>query len=74
MVTQKQLVLKYMEDFGSISPLEAFKDLGITRLAARISDLKETGVKINSTTESAISRYGRRVHYSRYTLGGIAND
>jgi len=74
MVTQKQLVLKYMNDFGSISPLEAFKDLGITRLAARVSDLKEEGVVINSTRESTLSRYGKRVSYCRYTLGGKTND
>lgn len=40
-MTQTDRVLMYMRDFGSISPLEAMRDLGCMRLAARISDLKK---------------------------------
>ena len=36
MVTQKEMVLQYMQDFGSITPVQAFQDLGIMRLGARI--------------------------------------
>lgn len=34
MASQKQMVLDYIREFGSITPLDAFKDLGVTRLAA----------------------------------------
>lgn len=30
--SQKERVMKYIEDFGSISSFEAYKDLGITHL------------------------------------------
>ena len=41
--TQKELVLKYLRDFGKISTWDAYKDLGITRLSGRIWDLKKIG-------------------------------
>ena len=65
---QTGLVLKYMEDFGSITPLDAVKDLGIMCLAERIRDLRKSGVKIASTPESGINRYGKTTHYTRYSL------
>jgi hypothetical protein len=43
MVSQKKMVLDYIREFGSITPLDAFKDLGVTRLAAVIFELKEDG-------------------------------
>ena len=30
-MTQCERVLKYMEDFGSINPMQAMKDLGVMR-------------------------------------------
>ena len=57
-----------MQEFGSISPLEAFKDLGITRLACRVFELKKQGVEIEKQTETAKNRFGESVHYARYRL------
>lgn len=65
---QCELVLKYMEDFGSITPLDAVKDLGIMCLAERVRDLRKAGVKIVSTPESSKNRYGKTVRYTRYSL------
>lgn len=45
-MTQKQQVLNYIDCFGSITQLEAIRDLGIMRLASRVSDLKRDGYKI----------------------------
>jgi len=70
-VTQKDRVLRYIEDFGSISSLEAFKDLGNTRLSASIWLLRhEDELEIESITESSKNRYGETTHYSRYYLKG----
>lgn len=33
---QKQRIINYIREFGSITSLEAYKDLGITQLGARI--------------------------------------
>ena len=68
-MTQKQMVIKYINDFGSISPIEALSDLGIMRLASRVTDLKKDGVKIVKAMEKSKNRYGKTVRYARYRLG-----
>ena len=67
-MTQNEMVLQYIKDFGSISSLEAFKDLGITRLSGRIFDLKEMGHNLERKDESSLNRYGKKVTYGRYFL------
>lgn len=71
--TQCDRVLQYMRDFGSISQKEAMEDLGVMRLASRISDLRKTTI-ITSKWESAKNRYGETVSYKRYFLGGSENE
>lgn len=68
-MTQCEKVIKYMDDFGSISTMEAFMDLGITRLASRIHDLTRRGTPIIKKMESGKNRYGETVHYMRYSKG-----
>lgn len=65
-------VMGYMEQFGGITSLEAFQDLGITRLAAVIFDLKKNGVPIKTDRVSAINRYGEQVSFARYSI--ITNE
>ena len=67
-MTQKERIRKYLDDFGSITPLEALRDLGIMRLGARIYDLKRRGYPIISSTEQGRNRYGEPTHWARYTL------
>ena len=64
--TQTWRVLDYMREFGSISQYEAFFDLGVMRLASRISDLKAQGYNITSKTEAVKNRYGEKVYIKRY--------
>ena len=68
MENQCKQILQYMEDFGSITPLNAMTDLGVMRLAARISDLRRAGYRISRKTETSKNRYGRAVRYARYRL------
>lgn len=65
-MTQCERILKYMRDFGSISTMQAFTDLGITRLASRIHDLRRCGYSIESETHTGKNRYGEDTHYSVY--------
>ncbi len=67
---QQYRILQYMEDFGSITPIEAFTDLGITKLATRISEINKMGlpIEIRKEYESGKNRYGESVHYMRYYL------
>lgn len=68
MSKKEQRVLEYMQEFGSITSIEAFSDLGDTRLAATIFELKKKGYDIVSTIETNVNRYGENTHYSRYSL------
>ncbi len=68
-MTQCEKIIQYMNDFGSISTMEAFQDLGITRLASRIHDLTRRGVLIEKRMETGKNRYGEVVHYMRYSKG-----
>ena len=37
-ITQRERIIKYIRDYGSITSFEAYKDLGITQLATRIKE------------------------------------
>ena len=69
-LSQKKRILKYMNDFGSITTYDAFKDIGCTKLTTRISELRKEGYLIIGTAESSTNRYGEKVTYNRYRLGG----
>lgn len=71
--TQAQRVLDYIEEFGSITQLEALRDLGVMRLASRISDLRRMGVPIESTVETVKNRFDEKTYIKRYRLGGEKN-
>lgn len=66
--SQKERILDYMNEFGSISSWEAFRDLGITRLAARCSDIEADGIVLNHRREATTNRYGEKVYYTRYSI------
>lgn len=70
--TQASRILDYMEQFGSITQLEALKDLGVMRLASRISDLKKQGHTIESEIISVKNRFDEDCYIKRYSLGGEA--
>ena len=71
--TQCMRILDYMRQFGSISTLEAFNDLGVARLAARISDLKVQGYTIVSETKTAKNRFGENTSFKVYRLAEEEN-
>lgn len=66
--TQCQRILEYMKLFGSISTIQAFSDLGVARLAARIHDLKRIGYNITSETKTGVNRFGERTAFKVYSL------
>lgn len=51
--TQCDMILDYLKDFGEITQLDALKDLGIMRLASRVSELKRKGYAIKTTMRTA---------------------
>lgn len=68
-VNQRQRIIDYINQFGSITSKDAYDDLGITQLATRIKELKEQGYKFETKWESSKNRYGERVDFKRYFLG-----
>ena len=66
-ITQCEMIEEYLDTYGEITPLEAMRDLGIYRLASRISDMKKRGHKIKSEMVSVATRNGGRTHIARYS-------
>ena len=69
-ITQKELIIKYLKDFGSISSWEAYAELGITKLGARIFELKEKGYVFKKERVKRLNRYGRERAFDKYSLVG----
>lgn len=68
--SQCERIVDYIQDFGSITSMEAMQDLGCMRLASRICDLRKKGYKIIAKQEKGINRYGEPIFYKRYFLVG----
>lgn len=64
------MVLDYINEVGSITALEAINELGVLRLASRISDLKKRGYNIESKMVNVLNRRGKTCRVKRYWLGG----
>ena len=67
-IPQKQRVIDYINKFGSISSWDAYADLGITQLGARIDQLKKEGYRFKTEWESSKNRFGDKTDYKRYYL------
>lgn len=72
-MTQRNRVIQYIKDFGSITRAEAFNELGIVELAARICELERMGYKFEKKTVYRENRYGEMIHFTKYTLKKDAN-
>ena len=67
--TQRDEVLNYMNQFGSISTFEAYTELGVTQLGARIKELELKGWLIGRTRKARLSnRTGKTVRYVEYFI------
>lgn len=73
---QNDRIIDYMREFGSITQIQALSDLGVMRLASRISDLRSLGYPITSEIVAVKNRYGEKCHIKRYRLaeGEMVND
>lgn len=67
---QKQLVLNHLRNKQNrgLTSMEAFTQYGITRLAAIIHVLRQSGHNIESEPEYGRNRYGDECRYVRYWL------
>lgn len=51
-LTQKERIIKYMKDFGSITHRDAFMDLGMVSFTARMSELRREGYSFVQVEET----------------------
>lgn len=63
------LILEHMRNHGTIHHFEAEELYGCTRLAARIKDLRNRGVAIETEMVKGKNRHGGDTHYAVYRLG-----
>lgn len=66
--TQCNRVLDYMERHGGITPLEAIMELGVYRLASRISEMRKQGIKITDKWVKVTNRWDETCRIKRYSL------
>ena len=72
-MTQCERIIRHLNDYGSISAQEAIEEYGIYRLASRMTDLKNRGVKFNVEMKKGKNRYGEPTRYAVYWLAEKEN-
>ena len=65
-MTQCERILDYIDQHGSITRAEAMSECGIANFTARISDLRQQGVKLDVETVTQKKRYGESVRFALY--------
>ena len=64
----KPRIIEYMKIHKGITSQDAFRELGITRLSARIKELRELGYNISTIMVEGTNRFGEPVRYGLYKL------
>lgn len=68
-MTQKEAIYDYMLTHDSITPMEAFAELGCTKLATQISEMiRADGLKIKKERVTIKNRYGSHTTFMKYSL------
>ncbi len=70
--TQRQKIIQYCEEHGSITIREAFTELNINSPSKRISEIRNSGQYIvDSVRETRIDSEGNSKHWYRYFIKEI---
>ena len=67
-MTQCEKILQYIAENGSITQLEALREIGCMRLASRMCDIKKMGYAVTKTMEVSKNRNGNPVHFAKYSI------
>ena len=73
MTGSKARLLSHFEKVGTITSMEAFKQYGITRLSARIKELRDKGYNIRTVMMEGRTRYDEPCRYAKYVYEGESN-
>lgn len=66
--TQCTRILAYMEEHGSITQFEALNELGVMRLASRISNLRKDGYDIDCEWVEVVNRFDEKCRVKKYSI------
>ena len=67
-ISQKNRIVDYIKQFGSITSWEAYKELGVMQLGARIDQLKKEGYIFRTEWIQTKNRFGENVSFKKYYL------
>jgi hypothetical protein len=67
-MNQKQRLLDYLEAGNTVTTLDAFRKLGITRISAVVYDLKKEGHKLITERVTVKNHYGEKCSVCRWSL------
>lgn len=67
-LTQKDRILLWLANYGSITSWDAYRELGITQLGTRIFELKDLGYRFSKERVYTKNRFGYPSHYDIYKL------
>lgn len=65
--SQHKRIAAYIAEHGSITQAEANNELGITKLATRISEMRRSGYAVNVSIERGVNRFGEPCRFARYS-------
>ena len=66
-MTQADMMLKYIDDFGYITAWQAMFDLGIGSPTKCVSNIRKSGKAVIETrTVYHLNRYGKKTHHAEW--------
>ena len=68
MGNQQLRVLESLKRGETLTALSAWKNYGISRLSARISELRQAGYNIESYRRETVNMFNEPTHYAEYYL------
>ncbi len=68
MKNQKEKIIEHIKKYGSITSYEAYIDLGITQLGARLDDLKKEGYEFETEWITKKNKDETIVNFKKYYL------
>lgn len=73
-INQRQRIINYIRQFGSITSFEAYSELGITQLGARITELEQEGYKFKKEWNTSKNKLGEPISFKKYYLNDLISE
>lgn len=74
MINQHTRIMNYLQDHGTITPMEAFEKLYITKLSTRIGEMIQNGAPIGKAMQVEKKPDGTKVRYMKYFLAEFGEE